>query len=144
MTQSEKIILLLIKIFSRLLVLTGIVICLFPLVFVFHPELLGETQPLPYRPDISPVRTQIFLFILYGIVGGYIALTGAGYWRRKIWGPMCGIFLFVLALMLGAKGFNEDLPTLVRAAYLGGGLVFGLFYLLPFFVWKHFYDVNQT
>lgn len=142
--QSEKIILLLIKIFSRLLVLAGIALCLFPLAYIFNPGLLGESQPSPYRPETSPVPVLIFLSVLHAIAGGYLALTGAGYWRRKIWGPMCGIFLFVLALMLGAKGFEENLPPLVRAAYLGGGLVFCLFYLLPFFVWKHFYDPDQT
>lgn len=137
-TKSEKIILTFIKIFSVLLILAGAGFILSPVYFALNPGLI--TQGGPARPI---GREILYITIFHGLAGGYLVLTGAGYWFKKIWGPMCGILLFVLALMLGAKGFDATLPDLTRAAYLGGGLAFCLLYLLPFIVWKHFYDVEK-
>lgn len=139
-TPAEKIVLTCIKIFGLLLILAGAGFIFSPVYFAMKPGLV--TQGGPASPLFG--KQILYIAIVHAIAGGYLVLTGLGYWQKKIWGPMCGILLFVLALMLGAKGFNEALPDLTRAAYLGGGLVFCLLYLLPFIVWKHFYDVEKT
>lgn len=140
-TPTERFFLLLIKIFSILLFVAGGAIIASPLLILASPGLLGESQTM--KQNILG-QQMLVLFIMHGLAGGYFILTGVGYLRLKIWGPMCGIFLFVLALMLGAKGFEVGLPTHVRISYLGGGLLFCFLYMLPFFVWRHFYDVENS